>query len=190
MSRPCRFRPLNTALRVPALLLAVCSMAAPSARGDDLSELRVLISGGDLPAAMVRADQAVAAQPRDAQLRFVRGVLLMDLARDAEALSAFTKLTQEHPDLPDPYNNIGLLHARAGRPEAALAALQEALRCDPGHRIARANLGQVHLMLAVKSWDQLSQGGRLEPAMQRKLEATRALLAGGPLSATLPSPAR
>ncbi len=190
MPRPHRYHALYTALRVPALLLAATWMAAPTARADDLSELRVLMQRGELPAAMVRADQAIAAQPRDAQLRFLRGVVLMDLARDAEALNAFTQLTQEHPDLPDPYNNIGLLHARAGRPEAALAALQEALRCDPGHHTARANLGQVYLMLAVKTWDQLARGGLLEPAMQRQLEAARALLAPGPLPAATPLAAR
>jgi tetratricopeptide (TPR) repeat protein len=194
MPRPLRIHPrfhaLLAALGVPTLLLAFGWMAATAAHADDLSELRGLIQQGDLPAAMVRADQAIATQPRDAQLRFLRGVVLMDLARDAEALSVFAQLTQEHPDLPDPYNNIGLLHARAGRPEAALAALQEALRCDPSHRTARANLGQAHLTLAVQAWDQLARSGPMEPAMYRKLEAARALLVRGPLPATQPLAAR
>lgn len=177
-------------LRWSALLLAALAMAATGARADETAELRALIARGDLPAALARAELAVAAQPRDPQLRFLRGVVLMDLGRDAEALEAFTRLTQEHPDLPDPYNNIGLLQARAGRPEAALAALQEALRCDPSHRIARANLGQVHLMLAVKTWDQLARSGPQDPALLRKLDAARALLAPGPLPATVPGSAR
>jgi Flp pilus assembly protein TadD len=184
------FPALQGALRVPALLLVACWMAATAARADDLGDLRGLMQRGELPAALARADLAITTQPRDAQLRFLRGVVLMDLARDAEALGAFTQLTQEHPDLPDPYNNIGLLHARAGRPEAALAALQEALRCDPGHRTARANLGQVHLMLAVQAWDQLARSGPVEPALLRKLEAARALLVPGPLPATAPLAAR
>jgi Flp pilus assembly protein TadD len=162
------------------------------ARADEAAEVRALVSRGDLPAAVTRVDRAIAAQPRDAQLRFLRGVVLMDLARDAEALDVFTQLTQEHPDLPDPYNNIGLLQARAGRPEAALAALQQALRCDPSHRTARANLGQVHLMLAVKAWDDLARGGPVDAALQRKLDAARALLPVGslPTAATSAAPAR
>ena len=173
--------PLRSALDRAALLLTAGFFAAmgvtTAAHADEAGEVRALVARGDLSAALGRADKAVAAQPRDAALRFLRGVVLMDLARDAEALDAFTLLTQEHPDLPDPYNNIGLLHARAGRPEAALAALQEALRCDPGHRTARANLGQVHVMLAVKAWDQLARSGPLDPALQRKLETARSLLA-------------
>jgi Flp pilus assembly protein TadD len=160
-----------------AVLLAALLGVATLARADEVGELRALIARGDLTAAMARADKAVAAQPRDAQLRFLRGVVLMDLGRDAQALDVFTLLTQEHPDLPDPYNNIGLLQARAGRPEAALAALQEALRCDPSHRTARANLGQVHLLLAVKAWEGLARSGPVDPALQRKLDAARTLLA-------------
>lgn len=139
---------------------------------------------------MALADKAIAAQPRNAPVRFLRGVALMDLGRDTEALDAFTLLTQEHPDLPDPYNNIGLLQARAGRPEAALMALQEALRCDPGHRTARANLAQVHLMLAVKAWEQLARAGPVEPAMQRRLDAVRTLLATDAPPGTARAPAR
>jgi Flp pilus assembly protein TadD len=185
-----RPRSLAAAWRRAGLLLAALAWAATGAWADEVSDLRALITRGDLPAALARADQAVAAQPRDAQLQFLRGVVLMDLGRDAEALEAFTRLTQEHPDLPDPYNNIGLLQARAGQPEAALAALQEALRCDPSHRTARANLGQVHLMLAVKAWDLLARSGPLDLALRRKLEMARALLAPEPLPAAAPPAAR
>jgi Flp pilus assembly protein TadD len=176
MPLPPRFRPTERLPDWPALLVLACLVAPGAARADALGDVRALVTQGDLHAALTRADQAVAQQPRDAQLRFLRGVVLMDLGRDSESLAVFTVLTQEHPDLPDPYNNIGVLQARAGRPEAALAALQEALRCDPGHRTARANLGQVHLMLALKAWDELARSGPLDPALLRKLEAVRAVV--------------
>ncbi len=118
-------------------------------------------------------------KPGDPQLRFLHGVVLMDLQRDDEALAVFTQLTQEYPELPDPYNNIALLQARAGRPDLARQALETALRNDPGHRTARANLGQVHLMLAVQAWEQAAATGPLEAPMQRLLEGARALLAPG-----------
>lgn len=190
MPQPSPTRLLRPAWRSPVLLLAACIFMAattPTARADEVAEVRNFIARGDLPAALARADKAVAAQPRDAQLRFLRGVVLMDLMRDTEALAVFTLLSQEHPDLPDPYNNIGLLHARAGRTEAALAALQEALRCDPSHRTARANLGQVHVMLAVKAWDQLARSGPVDPLLLRKLEAARTLLATASTLGAIPA---
>ena len=111
-----------------------------------------------------------------AQERFLQGVALMDEQRDAAALEVFVQLTLEYPGLPDPYNNIALLHARAGRLEEARQALEVALRNDPGHRTARANLGRVHLMLAVQSWELAAAAGPLDLQTQRMLEGARALL--------------
>ena len=163
-----------------ALLLAC---AAP-VLANDAADVQTLLERDDLPAALERAERALGDKPRDPQLRFLRGVVLMDLRRDADALAAFTQLTQEYPELPDPYNNIAVLQVRAGRPDLALQALQAALRNDPGHRRARANLGQVHLMLAVQAWEQSAAIGPLETPTQRLLEGVRALLqAGSPVAA-------
>ena len=128
---------------------------------DAVAEVQTLLAAGNLAGALERAERALADKPGDAKARFVHGVVLMDLQRDEEALAVFTLLTQEYPELPDPYNNVALLQARAGRPDLALQALQNALRSDPGHRTARANLGRVHLMLAVQAWEQAAAAGPL-----------------------------
>ena len=126
--------------------------------------------------AALMAFAAPASAQGSAQERFLQGVALMDQQRDAAALEIFVQLTQEFPGLPDPYNNIALLHARAGRLEEARQALELALRNDPGHRTARTNLGQVHLMLAVQSWELVAATGPLDPQTQRLLEGARRLL--------------
>lgn len=172
--------PLSPRLCLFSFALAL--LAAAPVRADEASEIRVLISRGELPAALASAEKAVAAHPRDAQARFLHGVVLMDLQRDAAALAAFTQLAQEYPELPDPYNNIALLHARAGRLELAQQALETALRNDPGHRTARANLGKVHLMLAVKAWETAAAAGPIDPPLQRQLAGARALLASPALA--------
>lgn len=119
------------------------------------------------------------ASSTDAELRFLHGVALMDLQRNAEAMAWFERMSQDHPELPDPFNNIALLHVRAGRLEPARQALETALRNDPSYRVARANLGLVHLMLAVQAWEQVVAAGPVEPQLLRRLEGARALLAGG-----------
>lgn len=147
-----------------------------SAHADALAEARALAAQGDTPAALRRVDTAIAADSRDVQLRFLRGVLLLDLQRDAEALTHFEKMCLEFPELPDPYNNVALLLARAQRLDEARVALETALRNDPGHRTARANLSQVYLALAARTLESLAQQGPLEAAQQRRLQAVRALL--------------
>lgn len=164
----------SSALR--SLCFALALPCAVPAWADDIADVRGLLARGEAEAALERTRAAAAAQPRDAQLRFLQAVALMDLKRDAEALALFTQLSQDYPELPDPQNNIALLHARAGRLEQARQALETALRNDPSHRLSRTNLGQVYLMLAVQAWEQVAAVGPLEPALQRRLEAVRALL--------------
>lgn len=161
------------------LLLLATGVLGPglhSAQADTAGDIRALAVRGDLPGALRLADQALLAAPQDGPLKFTRAVLLMDLQRDAEALRGFTELSQAYPELPDPHNNLALLHARAGRLQEALQSLQLALRNDPTHRLARINLGQVHLMLAAHAWDEAAAAGPLEPDVRRRLEAVRALL--------------
>jgi Flp pilus assembly protein TadD len=139
--------------------------------------IRRLLASGETMQALERADRALAGDPHDVTAAFLRGVALMDLGRDAEALAHFERMSQEHPQLPDPLNNMALLQARAGRLDAAREALETALRNDPGHRTARANLGLVHLMLAARSWEPLAASGPLDPTLAGRLQAVRALLA-------------
>lgn len=159
---------------VAALLVALAGAPAQAALADDV---QALLAQGRTAEALQRAEQALLVSPRDAQTRFVHGVVLMELGRDAEALDSFARIAQEFPELPEPLNNIALLHARGGRLDAARVALESALRNDPGHRAARANLAEVHLMLAVAAWEQLAQSAPLEARLARRLEAVRALLA-------------
>jgi Flp pilus assembly protein TadD len=177
--------------RLLRMALTLCLVtAALTARADDVADARAFITRGQLDAALQSASRAVASNPRNAQARFLVGVVLMDMARDAQALVAFTELTQEYPELPDPYNNVALLHARQGRFEQARQALDTALRNDPNHHAARANLGQVHLMLAVQAWEQAAALGPLDAPTRNRLETARALLAlpGLPNPATAVAP--
>ncbi len=168
-----------------ALVLATTAHAALAA-GDEAAEVQRLLRQGDAVAALQLASAAAAAQPTNAALRFLQGVILIDLQRDAEALEVFTRLSQDFPELADPYNNMALLQARAGRWEHARAALETALRNDPGHRVARENLGDVHLQLALQAWDIAAGARGADATLQRKLRLGREL--AGPVAAPVLGP--
>ena len=172
---------LSCALSFALSFALLCALAGPAHAGED-AEVRALLARGDNAAALGRASKYAEANPRDVQARFLLGVVLMDSQRDDEALTHFTRMAQDYPELPDPYNNIALLQARAQRWEQARQALESALRNDPTHRTARANLGQVHLVLAVQAWALAASAGPLDAPLQRKLEGARALL-GSPVTA-------
>lgn len=157
-------------------LLAALLLAATPVRADDLADVQRLAGAGDLAAALRRADEALTARPRDAQLRFARGVLLTDLRREAEAVVVFQQLHEDYPELPDPLNNLAVIFAAQGRLDEARAALESALRNDPSHRHARENLADVYVHLAIRLWSALAASAPADEAVQRKLRLARELL--------------
>jgi tetratricopeptide (TPR) repeat protein len=109
-------------------------------------------------------------------LRFALGVMRMELGERDKARGIFTRLTQDFPDLADPYNNLAVLHAAAGELDEAQAALEQALRLQPEHAQAQENLGDVLLRLALRAY-QRAQKAAIAPTemLAGKINRTLAL---------------
>lgn len=134
------------------LLLIIGIGSALAARADDLSDVQRLYYSGQAATAMQRVDQFLAATPNDPQMRFMKGVMLADAKRNAEAIAVFSKLTEDHPDLAEPYNNLAALYAAGGDYAKARATLEQALRTNPSYATAHENLGDVYAALAAQSY--------------------------------------
>jgi tetratricopeptide (TPR) repeat protein len=157
---PCPTPPLRAILLRLLLALAATS-ASFAASADDLGDVQRLYYSGQAAAAMQRADRFLAATPGDPQMRFMKGVMLADAKRDAEAIALFQKLTEDYPDLAEPYNNLAGLYADAGDYAKARATLEQALRTNPGYATAHENLGDVYAALAAQSY---ARALKLDPA--------------------------
>ncbi len=134
------------------LLLAAWLSAAFAAQADELADVQRLYYSGQAAAAMQRADQFLATNPRDPQMRFIKGVMLTDAKRSMEAIALFQKLSDDFPDLAEPYNNLAALYAASGDYAKARATLEQALRINPGYATAHENLGDVYAALAAQSY--------------------------------------
>ncbi|HWH81713.1 MAG TPA: tetratricopeptide repeat protein [Burkholderiaceae bacterium] len=150
-------RPLASSPRWPlrALLHALLAalLAGPfAAFADELEEVQRLYYAGQASAALQRADRFLATNPRDAQMRFMKGVMLSDAKRNMEAIALFQQLNDDYPDLAEPYNNLAALYAAAGDYAKAREALERALRMNPGYATAHENLGDVYAALAAQSY--------------------------------------
>ena len=168
-----------------ALLLAV----ATAARADEIADVARLVAAGQPQQALAAAERHLAEHPNDAAMRFQRGVILSDLGRGDDAIDAFTRLTQDFPDLPEPYNNLGVLLAARGDYDQARGAFEAAIRNNPGYAVAHENLGDIHAVLASRAY---AQAIRLEPANASappKLALIRELLARSPRAAGTAAPA-
>ena len=119
-----------------------------------------MIRTGHAAEAIAKADQYLAAKPRDPQMRFLKGVAQTDAGRTADAVATFTALNQEYPELPEPYNNLAVIYAGQSQFDKALAALQMAVRANPDYAVAYENLGDVYAKLAAQAY---AKAQRLDP---------------------------
>jgi Tfp pilus assembly protein PilF/ketosteroid isomerase-like protein len=150
-------------LRLPQLSLLtvlLAALGASPAQADDAADIARLAQSGNGEEALKRIDAILSRQPADAQMRFMKGVMLSE-TRPTEAIAIFTRLTRDYPKLPEPYNNLAVLHAAAGQYDKAKAALDKALRTSPAYATAFENLGDVHARLASQAYDKALQ---IDPA--------------------------
>ena len=172
-----QFRILASGLALWLLLFAATPMPAGAATAEELGEVTRLHRSGESAAALERAERVLATQPKDAQMRFLKSVILVDIGRSADAQPILQQLVQDYPELAEPHNNLAAIHAAAGDYGKARAELEEAIRLNPGYAPAHENLGDVHALLAAQSY---ARALRLEPAsatLPRKLALVRQLTA-------------
>lgn len=141
-----------------------------------LQEVRKLIAAGQGKQALARADSHLAKNPRDAQMRFVRGVILTDLSDTAAARGVFQQLVDDFPELPEPYNNLAVLYAADGELDRARLALEMALLAKPDYATAHENMGDVYLQMAAEAYQRASALQPTNRAISAKLNLTREIV--------------
>ena len=124
--------------------------------------------------ALKTVDTGLKASPRDPRLRFLYGVILDRLGRSKEAVDVFQQLTEDYPELPEPYNNLAVLAAASGDLEMARTWLERAVRALPNYALAQENLGDVYVRLAVRAYE---RAAKIDPRGDgaRKLSFANAL---------------
>ena len=167
---------LQTAALVGALLaLALqCGLAV----ADNYDDASRLFKQGNHAAALEKIEAAIAANPRDARARFLKGVILTEQNKPNDAIKVFTALTDDYPELPEPYNNLAVLYASQGQYDKARKALEMAIRTHPSYAIAHENLGDVYAKMASEAYDKALQLDRGNAAAQTKLAMIKDLFSG------------
>lgn len=138
-------------------------------------EVARLLKAKQLPEALAKADQLLASKPRDPQLRFMKGVIQNEMGKTSEATTTFTRLTEDHPELPEPYNNLAVIYANSGQFDKSRAALEMAIRTNPSYSTAHENLGDIYAKLASQSYAKALQLDNTNSAVQPKLALIRDL---------------
>lgn len=126
----------------------------PGARADGVDDAQALLRKGQAVQALERVDALLKRDPKDIRARFLRGVILSEQQKTNEAISVFRSVSDDRPELPEPYNNLGVLYAGMGRYDEARRALETAILADPKYATAHENLGDVYARMAARSYEQ------------------------------------
>lgn len=183
------YRALVAAIKAPmlALLLLLASPVlaqseglratvdrpeTPSAAADRLA---AAISAGQAQQALLELEQRIDESPENVQFRFLHARALAALGRNAEARQAYEVMTERFPELPEPHNNLAVLMALDGAWDQARAALETAVRTDPGYRTAWENLGDVYARQALQAYEtaQSIAAARGESGTQRQRQLSQ-----------------
>jgi tetratricopeptide (TPR) repeat protein len=143
---------------------------------DDYQESSRLLKEGRRAEAVDRIDAFLTQHPKDARARFLKGVILTEQNKTEDAIKVFTELTQDYPELPEPYNNLAVLYAGQGDYQKARKALETAIRTHPSYAIAHENLGDIYATLASQAYDKALQLDSGNAAARKKLALIKELV--------------
>jgi tetratricopeptide (TPR) repeat protein len=177
------FQGLLVAAVVVCLALAATLVRAQPAPADDFKEASKLYQSGKLDQAMSKVNSGLQRQPKDAQGRFLKGLIQTEQKKTADAIATFTGLTEDYPELPEPYNNLAVLYASQGNYDKAKAALELAIHTHPAYATAHENLGDIYAQLARRAYDKALQLDKSNAAAQSKLAMVKEMFSV-PKSAT------
>jgi tetratricopeptide (TPR) repeat protein len=160
------------------LLCASVGSTVAWAQADEYAEVNRLVRAGQLNEALVKIDQYLASKPRDPQMRFMKGVIQTESGKSVDAITTFSKLTEDFPELPEPYNNLAVLYAAQSQFDKARAALEMAIRTNPSYATAHENLGDVYAKLASRAYSKALQLDTNNTGVPPKLSLIRNVFSG------------
>lgn len=155
--------------------LLLGALTTQFAFADEYSDVNRLVRAGQVAEALNKAEQFLTAKPRDPQMRFLKGVILTETGKSNEAIATFVKLTEEFPELPEPYNNLAVLYASQNQFDKARSALEMAIRTNPSYATAHENLGDVYAKLASQAYSKALQLDGTNAGVPPKLALIRNL---------------
>ncbi len=162
--------PINRFCRRATLCAGALSLCfSLSAGADEIQDINKLFKQKEYAPALERVNTYLADKPKDAQARFLRGMILTEQGHSADAISVFTALTRDYPELPEPYNNLAVLYAEKGEYDKARTALEMAIRTHPSYATAHENLGDIYAKMASQAYDRALQLDRSNTGTQTKL---------------------
>ena len=143
---------LSDSVAVPFLSFLIIE-PDPVTKNGVPSDIEKLIKAKKYPEAIDQINKQLKKTPGNVQLRYVKARMQIEMRQWEAAKKTLVEITQQFPELPEPYNNLAALAANQGNWIEARDYLELALKLRPSYTVASANLGEVYIRLAAQAYD-------------------------------------
>ena len=151
---------LSDSVAVPFLSFLIIEPDPVSKNGVP-SDVEKLVKAKKYPEAIDLIDQRLKKTPGNVQLRYVKARMQIEMRQWEAAKKTLIEITQQFPELPEPYNNLAALAANQGNWIEARDYLELALKLRPSYTVASANLGEVYIRLGAQAYDNAAKDAAL-----------------------------
>lgn len=136
----------------------------------EITEARTLLTEKKWAQAGELIEKQLEKRPRDPQWRFLQGVLFAEIGKRSESISVFELLTEDFPELAEPYNNLAALYVEQNELHKARLLLERAIQNRPDYAMAHENLGDIYTRLAMDAYRKASKANQPSPSVELKLD--------------------
>jgi len=161
------------------LLLSASFAFTATSSADELKEISQLAEQGKTAVALDLVNTFIAANPKNPQGLFMKGVLLAEESRREEAIRVFIDVTEKFPSLPEPYNNLAVLYADQGQFDKARKTLETVIKTHPSYATAHENLGDIYARMASEAYGKALQLDTTNTRAQGKLSLIKDVFGTG-----------
>ncbi|MBU3621537.1 lipopolysaccharide assembly protein LapB [Polynucleobacter sp. CS-Odin-A6] len=183
---------LSDSVAVPFLSFLIIE-PDPVTKNGVPSDIEKLVKAKKYPEAIDLINKQLKKTPGNVQLRYVKARMQIEMRQWAEAKKTLVEITQQFPELPEPYNNLAALAANQENWIEARDYLELALKLRPSYTVASANLGEVYIRLGVQAYDNAAKDAALNQrqytnrakALMEILKPTKKIVA--PTMQTIPA---
>jgi len=167
---------INKKLTAVVVLTVYVFLQAPTdVAAAGIKQIQALIAEERLEEALSLTNEELKRGNVDVNYRFLKGLILIRLNRLEQAVDVFTGITESHPELPEPYNNLAVIHAAMGDLDEARQALQQAINTHPSYATAHENIGDIYAKLASQAYNQALQLDQANATAKAKLSLIKDL---------------
>jgi len=140
------------------------------------SDVEKLLKARKYSEAIDLVNSHIKKSPRNVQLRFLKARLQIEQRQLDQAKKTLLEITQQFPELPEPYNNLAALAANQNQWIEARDYLELALKLRPGYAIASANLGEIYIRLGAKAYENAAEAQPNQRMFSNRAKALQEIL--------------